>query len=125
MLASLDKEIYIGIRWNFEEDRYSFYTPEQKKEAAHIEYQCGESIVLDLHSHPGPMGAFFSGTDNKDEQGLRIYGVIGHLEHPRPVLKLRAGVYGYYSDIKWNDIFDGHLVGCNEGEINAISAEKN
>lgn len=36
-------------------------------------------VILDLHSH-GNMGAFWSGADNGDEQGFRVYGVIGRLD---------------------------------------------
>jgi PRTRC genetic system protein A len=49
-------------------------------------------ILLDLHSH-GNMGAFWSGTDNGDEQGFRMYGVIGRLD-TAPEIRLRLGVYG-------------------------------
>ncbi len=36
------------------------------------------------------MRAFWSNTDNRDEQGFRIYGVIGRLDSDTPELRLRT-----------------------------------
>lgn len=52
------------------------------------------SIICDLHSH-GNMRAFFSQTDNADEQGARLYAVIGRLGS-EPEMRLRVGLYGYW-----------------------------
>ncbi|MDT8307535.1 MAG: hypothetical protein RRC07_16500 [Anaerolineae bacterium] len=62
-------------------------------------------IILDLHSH-GNMGAFWSGTDNGDEQGFRVYGVIGRLD-TKPEIRLRLGVYGYWFPLPVSMLFDG------------------
>lgn len=62
-------------------------------------------VILDLHSH-GNMGAFWSGTDNGDEQGFRVYGVIGRLDE-RPEIRLRLGVYGYWFPLPVSVLFDG------------------
>jgi PRTRC genetic system protein A len=62
-------------------------------------------VILDLHSH-GNMGAFWSGTDDGDEQGFRIYGVIGRLD-TKPEIGLRLGVYGYWFPLPVNVLFDG------------------
>jgi PRTRC genetic system protein A len=61
-------------------------------------------VILDLHSH-GTMGAFWSGTDDNDEQGFRVYGVIGRLDE-RPEIRLRLGVYGYWFPIPVGVLFD-------------------
>ena len=63
------------------------------------------NVMVDLHSH-GNMGAFWSGTDNADEQGFRVYGVIGRLDE-RPEIRLRLGVYGYWFPIPVSLLFDG------------------
>jgi PRTRC genetic system protein A len=75
------------------------------------------NVVLDLHSH-GNMGAFWSGTDNDDEQGFRVYGVVGRLEE-RPEIRLRLGVYGYWFPIPASLLFDGStgLLDVAEHEI--------
>lgn len=62
-------------------------------------------VILDLHSH-GNMGAFWSATDNDDEQGFRMYGVIGRLDE-RPEIRLRLGVYGYWFLLPLHLLFDG------------------
>lgn len=50
--------------------------------------------IMDIHSHCN-MQAFFSSTDNGDEQGFRWYGVIGRV-YDRPEMRLRLGVHGYH-----------------------------
>lgn len=62
------------------------------------------NVILDLHSH-GNMSAFWSETDNGDEQGFRVYGVIGRLDE-RPEIRLRLGVYGYWFPIPVAALFD-------------------
>ena len=51
------------------------------------------------------MGAFFSGTDNKDEQGLRLFGVVGNLSGVLR-MKMRLGVYGYFNQVELKDVFE-------------------
>ena len=48
----------------------------------------------EIHSHHG-MRAFFSGTDDADERGFRIYGVVGRI-FSRPEIRLRVGIYGHF-----------------------------
>lgn len=60
-------------------------------------------ILCDLHSH-GNMRAFFSQTDNADEQAARIYAVIGNLDSG-PEIRLRVGVYGYWMSLPVTAVF--------------------
>jgi PRTRC genetic system protein A len=62
-------------------------------------------VLLDLHSH-GNLRAFWSGTDDGDEQGFHVYGVIGRLDE-RPEIRLRLGVYGYWFPMPVSLLFDG------------------
>jgi PRTRC genetic system protein A len=62
-------------------------------------------VLLDLHSH-GNMRAFWSATDDGDEQGFRAYGVIGRLDR-EPEIRLRLGVYGYRFPLPAAALFDG------------------
>ena len=64
----------------------------------------GESVV-DLHSH-NSMAAFFSATDDDDEQGLRFYAVIGKLGTWKPEISVRVGVYGHFMDVPAEVVFD-------------------
>ncbi len=100
---------------------YHFYVPVQDRSAGSVTYEMGNSVVLDLHSH-GQMRASFSGQDNGDEQGLKLYGVIGNL-NATPVVKLRVGVYGYFKRLEWKDVFDGSLTGAAEYEEKEVIAE--
>lgn len=64
----------------------------------------GIQALIDLHSH-ALMEPFFSPADDKDEQGFRIFAVIGKVnENPR--IRVRVGVYGNYWDIPASMIFD-------------------
>lgn len=62
--------------------------------------------VVDLHSH-NSMPAFFSGTDNADEQGFRLYCVIGRIDTDAPEIACRAGVYGHHWPVPALAIFEG------------------
>jgi PRTRC genetic system protein A len=62
-------------------------------------------VLLDLHSH-GNMSAFWSRIDDSDEQGFRMYGVVGRLD-TAPEIRLRLGVYGYRFPLPAGALFDG------------------
>ena len=59
---------------------------------------------IEVHSHVD-MHARFSSTDDQDEMGFRIYGVLGCIS-TTPVLRVRVGLYGYRHDIPANWVFD-------------------
>lgn len=63
------------------------------------------SIISDLHSH-GNMRAFFSRTDDDDEQATKAYVVIGKLD-TEPEIRLRVGVYGYWQPLPVTAVFTG------------------
>ncbi len=62
-----------------------------------------ERILCDLHSH-GNMHAFFSRTDDADEQATKVYAVIGKLD-TTPEMRLRVGVYGYWLPLPVTAVF--------------------
>jgi len=64
----------------------------------------GIKALIDLHSH-ALMDPFFSCTDNKDEQGFRIFAVIGKV-NGKPEIIVRVGVYGNYWIIPASMIFE-------------------
>lgn len=63
------------------------------------------AIICDLHSH-GNMRAFFSRTDDADEQATKAYVVIGKLD-TEPEIRLRVGVYGYWQLLPVTAVFTG------------------
>ena len=95
------RERYLAVVW---EGEYHLRVPHQDGSSYGVEYEPVPHTVLDIHSH-ATMHAFFSGTDNGDEQGLRLYMVVGKLNSLFPEAKLRVGVYGYFAPIRMEDIF--------------------
>ncbi len=51
------------------------------------------------------MRAFWSNTDDQDEKGFRIYGVIGELDSDNPEIRLRVGIYGYHYPVTQDLLF--------------------
>jgi len=64
-------------------------------------------VPLEVHSH-NSMAAFFSETDNRDETGMRLYGVIGRVDREVVDIRLRVSIYGHYALIPYQYIFNPH-----------------
>lgn len=79
--------------------------PAQKTTAVSTSTTEGDDkrILCELHSH-GNMRAFFSPTDNGDEQGAKVYAVMGKLDSG-PEMRLRVGVYGYWYPLPVTAVF--------------------
>lgn len=54
-----------------------------------------ESLAVDLHTH-GRAAAFWSGDDDRDDLGIKIAGVFGRLQEPRPDACFRLVINGLY-----------------------------
>ena len=104
MLAALDTERFFAVRWD--RDAYRLVVPPQEGSSASLTYQPPAGVVAEFHSH-GRHRAFFSATDDKDEQGFRVYGVVGRLDKREPELTLRVGIYGHFAPLRWSQVFDG------------------
>ncbi len=87
---------------------YRLTVPAQIAGPERVLYRPPTSAVLEIHSH-GPHPAIFSSTDNRDELGLRLYGVIGRVGADRPEVTLRAGAYGHFLPVPWETVFDGRI----------------
>ena len=101
-------ERFFAVRWDGRS--YRLVVPEQEGTATRLKYRPPAGVVAEFHSH-GTSRAFFSKTDDSDEQGFRIYGVVGRLDKPRPELSLRVGVYGHFAPVEWSQVFDGPVPG--------------
>ena len=99
-----DTERFFAVRW----DGYAYrlVVPTQAGTASSLTYRPPAGVVAEFHSH-GSSRAFFSATDDRDEQGFRIYGVAGRLDTDRPELSLRVGVYGHFAPVGWPQVFGG------------------
>ena len=76
MLAAPDTERFFAIRWDG--DAYRLVVPPQEGTGSSLSYAPPAGVVAEFHSH-GSHRAFFSATDDRDEQGFRLYGVVGRL----------------------------------------------
>lgn len=63
------------------------------------------AVFCDLHSH-GNMHAFWSRTDDNDEQSARVFAVIGKLD-TEPEVRMRVGLYGYWQVLPVTAVFTG------------------
>ena len=115
-------ERFFAVRWDGRS--YRLVVPEQEGTATRLKYTPPAGVVAEFHSH-GRSRAFFSKTDDRDEQGFRIYGVAGSLDTDQPELSLRVGVYGHFAPVEWSQVFDGphpaiRLVGEEPDATNPI-----
>ena len=85
---------------------YRLTVPPQVAGPETVVYRPSAAAVLEVHSHQ-THPAIFSATDDRDEQGLRLYGVIGRLGAERPEVSLRVGAYGHFLPVPWETAFDG------------------
>ncbi len=106
MLAAPGTERFFAVRWDG--DAYRLVVPPQEGTSASLTYQSPAGVIAEFHSH-GRHPAFFSATDDEDEQGFRVYGVVGRLDKPEPELTLRVGIYGHFAPLHWSQVFDGPL----------------
>ena len=98
------REQLVAVVWD---ELYRLKLPTQENGECWIKYQTLPDTVLEFHSH-GLMSAFFSMTDNRDEQGLCIYAVAGKLDRLIPDMNMRVGIYGYFVPLKFSEVFDVH-----------------
>ena len=98
-----DTERLFAVRWDGH--RYGLVVPTQLGTATSLAYTPPAGVVAEFHSH-GRSRAFFSKTDDEDEQGFRIYDVAGRLDTTLPELSIRVGIYGHFAPVQWSQVFD-------------------
>jgi len=94
-------ERYLAVAW---EGEYHLRMPPQEGSGGGVRYDRLPNTVLDFHSH-GLMRAFFSYTDDRDEQGFGLYLVVGRLDTLFPEVELRVGIYGYFPPLLIEQVF--------------------
>lgn len=91
------------------EEGYTIYYPVQRYTVTSVSFErdyaleSSKTLVMDMHSH-GRIQAFFSGQDDRDEKGTRLFLVAGNL-YDEPQIRIRAGIIGRFVDICCSDIF--------------------
>ena len=86
--GELRLEVYEALQTS--PDRIDYRMPELKE---------GESIAIDLHTH-GRSQALWSPVDDRDDRGIKVAGVFGHLHLETPSAAFRLAVNGYYKSLR-------------------------
>ena len=107
-------EILLYLAWD-EQRGWQLTVPSQQQEAFCVlpilndasEQLHFANTLIEVHSHH-TMRAVFSRMDNLDEQGFRIYAVVGCVDgtadFPREI-RLRVGLYGHFWEIPAGMVF--------------------
>jgi len=95
-------EGYVAIVWG--PSGYGLLVPPQQATAASVTYDRPRNLVVDIHSH-GAMKPFFSGTDDKDDHGLKISIVVDEMDKPLPTFVARVCIYGYFAPVEPSNFF--------------------
>jgi len=111
MGACRHREMFASIVWDGE--RYALRLPEQEADGGHVTYETVGGTVVGIHSHGG-MDAFFSGTDDRDDQGFLVSLVLGKVDTLLPQVRARLCVYGYFAPVRLGEMFEGALSGLEE-----------
>ncbi|NEO33152.1 MAG: hypothetical protein F6K36_22550 [Symploca sp. SIO3C6] len=87
-------------------DGWELRVPEQTQQT----WQCQTTqpyheAIAEFHSH-GSGTASFSATDNAEEDGFRLYGIIGRLHTIHPEILIRAGLFGHFLIVPASCVFD-------------------
>lgn len=114
-------EVLMDLYYDPTKEEYLWYVPDQVVAPAmvHAEFEpflqaeslCGLKKVGQFHSHGG-IHAFFSATDNRDEQYPGIYGVIGSLSNQNPTHAFRVVKDGESTSVRMNAV-GTHTLGSN------------
>jgi len=109
--AALPQECLLNVYWNPARQGFEIDAPLQEASPAHVAtadatdpYDPAHPRVLQVHSH-GTAAAFFSATDDADEQATGCYGVLGHLDQPVPSMAWRFACGGRHVPLATTDLF--------------------
>lgn len=105
LFSTRGQELLLAVTYT-EGAGYRLVVPRQTTGSMHVLYERFPDVVLAIHSHHR-FPAVFSQTDDADEQGFGLYGVLGRLDQDRPEVSLRCGIYGYFFPLPWGAVFDG------------------
>ncbi len=112
LLAGCRSELLMAVT-HTPEAGFELRVPVQESSPTRIAYEPVPHTILELHSHH-VLPACFSATDDADEQGLRLYGVVGRLDREPAEVRLRVGAYGYFLSVPWTDVFEGDRPGFTD-----------
>ena len=109
--AALPDERLANVYWHPASGRFLLTFPDQSTAPASVTtadrtdpYDAERPRVLQVHSH-GTLPAFFSSTDDADEQATGCYGVLGHLDTAHPTMAWRFACGGRHVPLSLTDLF--------------------
>jgi len=111
VLTDARRRAYAGreqmYRFQFAGSLIRIIKPDQEAGAASVHYDATDQdgVICDLHSHH-TMRAFFSATDDCDENSFRFYAVVGQVL-ACPEIRLRLGMYGDFVSLPMTALFTG------------------
>lgn len=111
-VKNADHEAHCFILWN-EKDGYHISVPKQSVSKASVSFTYdkdaipdGSVVVVDIHSH-NTMGAFFSGTDNNNDQnGIYYSAVVGQLDKPQHAFVMRFNMHETKRRVELDEVFE-------------------
>ncbi len=104
------REALFHLIWLEEEFRWRLDMPEQEAGGTSVKplddgpESSYAQALIEVHSHH-EMEARFSTIDDADEQGFRVYGVLGEI-FTEPKLCVRVGVYGQFWEVPASEVFE-------------------
>jgi len=102
-----------------DQGRLCVRVPPQRSTQTRITYALipgGGELLLDVHSHHH-MPAYFSGTDDRDDQGLSVSAVLGTI-FTTPRIVCRVNVHGQRQPIPALSLFDSLPEGIEDNYAN-------
>lgn len=104
-------EAMLQLFWNRNEREYELHCPIQRCSYTNVtcerdhDRESRQWLIMDLHSH-GTINCSFSGVDDEDETGTRLYGVFyGYHAGGYPKFDLRAGCGGHHFPLRKENFF--------------------
>ncbi|SMC08091.1 PRTRC system protein A [Sulfobacillus thermosulfidooxidans DSM 9293] len=108
---ALPHELLLEVRWDVRRQCFRILIPHQQATATSVTtdalrdpYDPLFPRVVQIHSH-GTLPAFFSATDDADEQATGCYGVIGRCDQPRPDMVWRMSCGGRFVSLTVSNLF--------------------
>ena len=109
--ACIESNIEMLFHFQLQEGEWHLKIPEQIQNPASCQpvesgsHTSHPHAVVEIHSHAS-LAAFFSCTDNTDETGFRIYGVLGRVNTTQPEIQMRVGLFQHCWNIPVSAVFD-------------------
>lgn len=103
-------EAILRIVWNTKTKKHEMVCPHQRVSGGRVDFGRDplpphQVLMADIHSHHS-MSAYFSPTDDGDEQADLVYMVVGKIDRIMPELAIRLRASGQDVSMKESDILE-------------------